>query len=56
MALHLKDLADELTISERTARRRCEHAGLEINHGFVLAPEAKPPVNIEDNEDEIPFD
>ncbi len=56
MALHLKDLADELTISERTARRRCEDAGLDINHGFVLAPEAKTPVNIEDNEDEIPFD
>jgi len=56
MALHLKDLADVLAISERTARRRCEDAGLDINHGFVLAPEAKPPVNIEDNEDEIPFD
>lgn len=56
MALHLKDLAGVLTISERTARRRCEDAGLEINCGFVLAPEAKPTLTDEDSEDEIPFD
>jgi hypothetical protein len=56
VALHVKDLADALQVSEKTARRRCSDAGLDIKHGFVLAPETKPPVNIEDNEDEIPFD
>lgn len=53
MALHLKDLADVLRVSDRTTRRRCEEAGLEIKCGFVLVPQAE---NIGENDDEIPFE